>query len=368
MKLLLNAFLLGSVAGGSLGAVSARTSNADPLPPKARKVQETADCESGLNADPLFYLSAENGQKEFSPFSSCTDETIEGAATTTCDYSELLDMMQGPCELGDFQLYSVSLQHKCPAGSGGTGVTEKNLPVCIGATCDIEAVLVPRLLSRFANDCTGTTEQPTLSIEATRRNRTAVRGEACQQEMEVLTVDIDVIGNPGWVYTSEELLRQYCTDNNFSGGLSCDFTPIHATVAPLCTRQEGVLYHYSDVVTDGVYNISDGSVNTFYNPSTGVPVCLGKSCDPEAYFNELIAPYYNFSVAGGFAATVNGTRSSRVYQFDGFEQVASDGTGDGNAVENGSVSSTSTNSAAPVHRGLVFGSVVVMVQMMMAIV
>lgn len=356
MKILI-AFLLGAVAQG---AVSARTSNADPLPPKARKIQETAGpCEPGLNADPLFYLSAENGARDFSSLVSCTTDD----ELTTCDYSALLAAMAGSCELNDLQLYNVSLNHVCP---GVARVIETNVPVCLGTTCDIEAVLVPRLLARF-----GSCDQQALSIEATRRNRTAVRGDACEQEMEVLTAEADVIGNPGWVYTSEELLEQFCSFLP-AGGFSCDFTPLHATVAPLCTRQGGILYHYSDTVTDAVTNTSDESVQTYSNPSIGVPVCLGQSCDPETYFNELIVPHYLFSVNGDFTATANGTTSAKVYEFDAFVKVADSlagtgETGDGNTAEDGGVSSASTSRAAPVHFGLVCGSIVVMVQMMVTL-
>lgn len=337
---------------------------------RTRKIQESdaETCDAGLNGDPLFYLTAENGEKDYTSFFSCEDQSESGFETTTCDYAELLKMFRGPCEINGYQLYSVSLVRSCPGSSVSTIETE--LPVCLGTTCDVEQVLVPRLLSRFES-C----DNQKLSVSATPLDRMEVRGEACAKEMESFTQGI---GDPGFVYSSQDYIEKLCSTSE-DGGYLCDFSPEHAAFQSLCTEQGGILYQYSDTVVDTVTNVTDGNVQTFTNPSLGVPVCLGQSCNAETYFNELVQPHYLFTVNGTFTAATNGTTTStKVYTFTGFERVSTVGTDNGDTdvvddgqaspeTEIGAVSSTSSNAANIVCSLPVYGALVVLLQVLVAL-
>ena len=344
-----------------------------------RKTQESTEtCSTGLSPDPLFYLTAENGEKDFTPYFECVDETTPNLATKTCNYGELLDMFRAPCELKGHQLYSISLERTCP----GVSLTkETDLPVCLGTTCDVEQVVVSRLLSRFEN-CA----DQALSIKATALDRMAVRGEACTNEMESFT---NGIGDPEMVYSLEDFTSKFCTVSQ-DGGFQCDFSSQHQGLQDMCTEQGGILYQYSDNIIDTVTNITDGMTQSFTSPSTGVPICLGSSCDADRFFKELVEPHFFFMVNGTFTAASDGTTtSSKIYRFTGYEQITKvadtgsnefqeekpDDTQSGNTetgsdaqgtpeTEAGVVSSTSSNAATRACSVRVFASVVVLLQVL----
>lgn len=290
----------------------------------------------------------------YKDFSSYIQETNDGR---DIDYTSLLEHFRATCEIsngGSGIMYAISGSQSCiTTTTDGDGMvtdtttttySDVNLPICISSDCTStiadmisssstmlkdSSVLnyCTKMMNEEGHDTATTTiaTTATASASATGRVQTHERkefsyqiekvdsliGDECKAELQSFNSKVGY-GTPDYLWAMVELPK-YCTQDSYDVE-TCDFQNATHDFLSDCEDDEeergrgsgggngGILYTYSDYWHDDERNFTSFYLNQ--------PLCIGKSCDVENYFEKFIFAHNTFDLSGTFFRTTSTTNDN----------------------------------------------------------
>ncbi len=223
------------------------------------------------------------GMKDWSSYYDCNE--------FVCDYTALTEAFQGACYDFDGALYSVNVNITCPDRKH----IDNGLPMCVSSSCNLDD-------SYFQEYFKGWCGEETL-IETQLTKVPSPISEECTNQKLSFTEDAGS-GDPNFIYQAieyEERVEKYCKIKNEVE--ICNYLPIVNQLKSSCEDEGGTMYRFSDKASFSEGYYGDGPIEF---RSLNVPLCIGTTCSPKAYFEDIIVPSQQFYYQGDFL-DVDGT-------------------------------------------------------------
>ena len=249
---------------------------------------------------------------------------------TNADFTDLLQAYRAPCEYYRGVLHIISGSQTCGSDNYddyGTTYTATNLPYCAFPGCSIDTSTIEE--SQSFDVCTDNdyTVSPKLyTVEIEDGPDYSILGQECTVQLQQLT---------------DRFLPSSPVDGDFfdwdkydvlGDGSLFDFDGIVEDYIDACEVEGGTLYKFSERITN-----NNSETQHYYDEDgytlSNYPICLGSSCDPAVYFQQLYIPTSRFETEGDFWAAdgydaesgnyTGGYDAQQLYEFLGFEAVTS---------------------------------------------
>ena len=264
-----------------------------------------------------FFFSEET--RNYSSLFSCVETETEtepssGSTVYDCDYTGMINGMEGGCELLGGQLYSLEGSATCP--EQGETFIETNLPVCIGMDCPIEPIIQALTTDSVSGEpCSVLDEYTATPVELKLTTE-------CRQDLRMLMGD-DAKGIGSFEYIATQQfderfnLSNYCTSEREGIDIieTCDFEGTFEELQPECEAMGGYLYAFLYSHTINVTSLVTGElIRTSLLEYENMPICISTNCDADVLMEDMIAPYMTFWDLSGdsyeFLNTENTTYTS----------------------------------------------------------
>lgn len=182
--------------------------------------------------DPLwfYYLGPPNNLgKDFSPY-------FEAVENDTFDFSGMLDLMAGPCQLLGGVLYALSLNHTCQDGEEYNNI---NIPICLGPSCTFDEDYVE------GNENFNFCGEPPLTFDVQIKRMESLVSEECDSENKAIR-ETTGYSNPDFIWTQEDedgpidVSSTYCAKSKTINGTYydiCDFSSVLEEFRDPCEEQ-----------------------------------------------------------------------------------------------------------------------------------
>ena len=237
---------------------------------------------------------------------------------TNSDFSYLLEVYRPPCEYYRGVLHVITGGQTCGGdeADSGTIYNVTNVPYCAFPGCSIDEGTIEESESfDFCEDNDWRIAPKDYVVEIEDK---PILGEKCNYQLASFSDRVP----------SSPLDEDFLDWNNYDvngDGSVYDFSEIVEDFVDVCESEGGYLYKFSEQITgNGLHDYDeDGYALINY------PMCLGSSCDPDAYFEDLYIPTWRFETEGKFWAADEydemGYNAEQSYEFLGFQAVASPG-------------------------------------------
>ena len=248
---------------------------------------------------------------------------------TDADFTDLLEAYRAPCEYYRGVLHVISGSQTCGGDNYndyGTTYTATNLPYCAFPGCSIDRSTIEESQSFDVctdNDYTVSPKSYTVEIEDPYDS---ILGQECTEQLQQLT-DRSLPSSP-----VDGDFFDWDAYDVFGDGSLFDFDDIAEDYIDACEGEGGTLYTFSERITN-----DNSETQHYYDEDgytlTNYPICLGSSCDPAVYFQQLYIPTSRFETEGDFWAAdgydpesgnyTGGYDAQQLYEFLGFKAVTS---------------------------------------------